>query len=127
MLVMEEETVQTTVWQGNFDKLFIDGRWADPMGDETLSVISPFTEQLVARVPAASPADADKAVAAARAAFDHGPWPLMSLEERVEVLGRASAAMQRAEEDLAALVTAEMGCPISLSRTMQSKNPRILF
>ena len=113
--------------QRNFDKLFLDGRWADPVGADTISVVSPYSEEQIARVPAASTVDIDKAVAAARTAFDHGPWPRMALEDRIEILGRVSAAMLRAEEDLAALVTAEMGCPITLSRVMQSRNPRILF
>ena len=115
------------VWQGNYDRLFIGGRWVEPAGNDKISVISPFSEQLVAQVPDASRADADKAVAAARAAFDDGPWPRLTLAERMDVLRRVSAAMQQSEEQVAELVTDEMGCPISLSRTMQSRNPRILI
>ena len=51
----------------------------------------------------------------------------MRLDERMDVLRRLSVQMQEREEDIAELVTAEMGCPISLSRTMQSRNPRVLI
>jgi acyl-CoA reductase-like NAD-dependent aldehyde dehydrogenase len=115
------------VWQGRYDKLFIGGSWVDPASPETISVFSPYTEQEIARVAKGSVADADRAVAAARAAFDQGPWPRMQLQERMDVLRRWSAQMQELELDVAALVTDEMGCPISLSRVMQSRNPRILI
>ncbi len=74
------------IWQGNYAKLFIDGEWVDPSSSETIEVVSPFTEQVVARAPSASRADVDRAVAAAREAFDRGPWPQMTLAERLEVL-----------------------------------------
>ena len=99
------------VWQGRYDKLFIGGSWVDPASPETISVISPYTEQEIARVAKGSVADADRAVAAARAAFDQGPWPRMQLQERMDVLRRWSAQMQEREQDVAALVTDEMGCP----------------
>ena len=71
------------VWQGNYDKLFIGGDWVAPESGERIEVTSPFTEQVLAAVPSASPADVDRAVAAARRAFDNGPWPRMTVEERI--------------------------------------------
>ncbi|WP_435581553.1 aldehyde dehydrogenase [Amycolatopsis thermoflava] len=115
------------VWQGNYAKLFIGGRWVDPATDEKIEVISPFTEEVVARVPAGSRSDVDRAVAAAREAFDRGPWPGMSLAERSDVLRRVSAALAEQQDTVAALVSDEMGCPISLSRTMQSAGARLLL
>ncbi|HEX2316470.1 MAG TPA: aldehyde dehydrogenase [Thermomonospora sp.] len=115
------------VWQGNYTKLFIGGRWVDPAATETIEVISPFTEQVVARVPAAAKADAGRAVAAARDAFDRGPWPRTPLPERIEVLRRLGAALAERQELLASLVTEEMGCPITLSRTMQAAGPRLML
>lgn len=114
-------------WQNNYDKLFIGGEWTAPASDSVISVISPYTEQRVASVPAGNPADMDRAVGAARAAFDSGPWPRMSLDERIEVLRKLSIAMIEHQEYIATLVTTEMGCPITLSRTMQSGNPRLLL
>ncbi|GHB73992.1 aldehyde dehydrogenase [Streptomyces viridiviolaceus] len=115
------------VWQGNYSKLYIGGRWVSPATDETIDVVSPFTEQAVARVPAASRADVDQAVAAAREAFEHGPWPRMQLQERLEVLRRLSVALGDRHEQTATLVSQEMGCPISLSRTMQTTGARLLL
>ena len=66
----------------NYDKLFIGGEWVDPDGKGTIEVISPHTEEVIGSVPDASTADLDRAVAAARAAFDDGPWPRMTPEER---------------------------------------------
>ena len=55
------------------DAFFIDGGWAAPAGTDVLEVVSPHSEQVVARVPEGSTADIDAAVAAARRAFDEGP------------------------------------------------------
>ena len=60
------------------DTFFIDGEWAAPAGGELLEVVSPHTEEVVATVPEGTMADIDAAVAAARRAFDEGPWPRMS-------------------------------------------------
>jgi acyl-CoA reductase-like NAD-dependent aldehyde dehydrogenase len=57
------------------DELFIGGAWSKPSIAQQIEVISPHTEKPVAEVSAASPDDVDKAVAAARQAFDDGPWP----------------------------------------------------
>ena len=115
------------VWQGQYDRVFIGGEWVPSTSSRRIRVVSPSTEQLVAEVPDASLQDAERAVRAARAAFDSGPWPRMDLDERMQLLRRVSAAMTENEELLAALVTDEMGCPISLSRVMQSRNPRVLL
>ncbi len=58
-------------------RVFVGGSWVEPTGD-VVEVISPHTEQPVGTVVTAGPADVDRAVAAARAAFDEGPWPRTS-------------------------------------------------
>src|SRR3954452_21136671 len=115
------------VWQGEYTKLFIGGQWVDPSSTEWIDVQSPFTEEVVARVPAASMADVDRAVAAARQAFDHGPWPRMSLTERMDVLRRLGREFESRRDVLAELVTDEMGCPIELSQWYQAGVPKILI
>lgn len=115
------------VHQGNYSKLFIGGRWADPTATEQIAVISPYTEQTVAQVPNSSATDADRAVAAARHAFDHGPWPRMSLAERMAVLSRVSTGLGERQEEIAQLITAEMGSPITLSRSTQSLGAKMLL
>ena len=57
------------------DRLFVGGEWVAPAGTGTIDVISPHTEQVIATVADANGADIDRAVAAARTAFDDGPWP----------------------------------------------------
>ena len=78
----------------NRDKFFIGGEWVAPAGNDTLAVISPSTEEVIAKVPDATTADVDRAVAAAREAFDNGPWPLMAPAERADVMAEISQAIQ---------------------------------
>ncbi len=119
--------VQTDLWQGQFDKLFIGGEWVVPATDRTFEVISPATEEVLARVADGAEADVDAAVAAARTAFDRGPWPRMELTERIAVLTRVSAALAARQDEVARLISAEMGCPITLSTRMQSVGTRMLL
>ncbi|SEP10517.1 aldehyde dehydrogenase [Trujillonella endophytica] len=94
-------------------EFFIGGRWTAPDGDEVLPVVSPSTEEVVGQVPLATEADADRAVAAAREAFDEGPWPRMSPAERADVLAEAAAVLRKREGDIAGVVVDEMGIAIS--------------
>lgn len=107
------------VRQGNYAKLFIGGQWAEPATGDTFEVFSPFTETPIARVAAGSRADVDRAVTAARHAFDAGPWPRMSLNERMEIVRRLGAAIAADRETVAALITEEMGCPITQTLASQ--------
>ena len=95
----------------DYDRLFIGGDWVAPEGTETISVISPSTEEVIARVPDGTEADIDKAVAAARTAFDHGPWPRMTPGERAEILSKVAAQIMAEMDDMAAIITQEMGSP----------------
>ena len=92
-----------------------------------LDHVSPFSEEVDARFAVGSTADMDRAVAAARVAFDTGPWPRMSLDERIAVMQRLSALLVEAQDDVARLVSAEMGCPVTLSKGMQSIGTRMLL
>jgi acyl-CoA reductase-like NAD-dependent aldehyde dehydrogenase len=95
-----------------FDKLYIGGHWTTPATGETLTVRSPHDQTVVGTTPHAAPADVDRAVAAARIAFDEGPWPRMSPEERQTLVARFSKLHAARADELAALVTAENGSPI---------------
>ncbi|HXQ20447.1 MAG TPA: aldehyde dehydrogenase [Candidatus Acidoferrales bacterium] len=103
-----------------YNKLFIGGEWVAPATSATIDVISPHSEELVGRVPDGSPADVDRAVAAARAAFDGGPWPQLRPGERADVMAALNGALQQRAEDLAVTITTEMGSPISFSRLGQT-------
>lgn len=109
-------------WQGRHDRLFIGGQWV-PAHGEHLRIVSPYTEEVMAEVPSASLADIDRAVAAARDAFDNGPWPRMPLGERMAVLRELRRLLAEHQEPIARLITDEMGCPITQSRAIQAVNP----
>ena len=97
------------------DKLFIGGEWVAPEGKGVIEVVSPHSEEVIGTVPDASTADIDKAIAAARNAFDNGPWPKMSPEERGEGIKRLSAALSSRAQDIADLISAQNGSPKSWS------------
>ena len=105
------------------DALFIGTTWAKPATDAVLEVVSPHTEEVVARVPEGSAADIDAAVAAARRAFDEGPWPRMSPAERIEVVQNLSALYAGRLDDMAHVISTEMGSPISFSSLAQAPAP----
>ena len=99
----------------SFDRLYIGGRWEAPAGTGTLEVRSPSDGSIVGTAPEPTTADVDRAVAAARTAFDQGPWPRTTGEERAAVLERISGGIQARMDDLAKLISAENGSPYSFS------------
>lgn len=98
------------------DKLFIDGAWVAPSTDAHIDVIAPATEELYVRVAEAQEADINRAVAAARAAFDHGPWPRLSHAERASFLQAIAARLDQRAADIAAIWPNEMGILHELSK-----------
>jgi aldehyde dehydrogenase (NAD+) len=109
------------------DKLFIGGEWVDPAGSEVIEVISPHSEEVVGRVPEGTTADIDRAVDAARRAFDDGEWPRLSPEERIAAVQRFSDAYAARMMDLAEVITTEMGSPISFSQLAQAPAPWMML
>ena len=97
------------------DRLYIGGDWVSPAGTGTIEVISPSTEEAFATVPDGTTADIDRAVAAAREAFDKGPWPRMAPSERADVMAALSGLLQARYEELARTISEENGSPISWS------------
>ena len=96
------------------DTLYVGGEWVAPSGTNTIEVISPTTEEVIARVPEASEGDVDRAVDAAKAALA-GPYPLLTPDERADYLVKLSQAIQARSQELADVITAEMGSPSSWS------------
>ncbi|MEU7042660.1 aldehyde dehydrogenase [Streptomyces varsoviensis] len=101
-------------------QLFIGGELTDPAGRDVIEVVSPHTEQVIGRVPHASRADVDKAVAAARASFDSGVWANRTLDERIEVVTRIKDAIAARHEEIARLISAQNGSPSSWSVLAQA-------
>ncbi|WP_099186978.1 aldehyde dehydrogenase [Sphingobium fuliginis] len=91
------------------DRLFIDGDWVAPSTDARINVVSPSTEEIFIRVAQAAAADMDRAVSAARKAFDDGPWPRMSHIERAGYLRRIGQELRSRANELGGIWTSEMG------------------
>ena len=96
-------------------KLLIDGAWQDAANGATLERRSPAHDELVAIYAKADAADAQKAIAAARQAFDHGPWPQLKGSERARVLRAVADGILARKHELARLETLENGKPLAQS------------
>jgi acyl-CoA reductase-like NAD-dependent aldehyde dehydrogenase len=107
------------------DKLYIDGAWIPSTGTGTIEVINSNTEEVMGTVPEGTPADVDKAVAAARAAFP--TWSQTSIEERGKYLQRISEALGARTMDIANVIAQEVGMPINLSMMIQAGLPTVTF
>ncbi|KUI35872.1 aldehyde dehydrogenase [Mycobacterium sp. IS-1590] len=110
---------QSTAYRTEWDQLFIGGKWVEPATSDVIEVHSPATGELVGKVPLASAADVDAACAAARKAFDEGPWPHKSPEERAAVLAAAVQLMEERGDELKFLLAAETGQPQTIVDMMQ--------
>lgn len=91
--------------------LYIDGKWDTGTSGRALTVVNPATEETIGTVPDASLDDIRRAIAAARTAFDEGPWPCMTPLERAAVIRRIAEVLQRRRSELVDLVRAETGSP----------------
>lgn len=108
-------------------RVYIGGRWQAPSRDGVLEVVSPHTEAVIARLAAPGAADADAAVAAARAAFEHGPWRHTPVAERVAAIHDLADRYTEREPEIAALVTAEMGAPARFARSAHARLPGVMM
>ena len=108
-------------------RLYIDGTWQDSEGDAVLTVLNPATEEVIGTVPDATAADVNRAVAAARRAFDEGPWPNFSPRERSAVMLRMADALERRAPELKELAVREAGSTRALADTLQVSIPLLHF
>jgi betaine-aldehyde dehydrogenase len=91
---------------------YLDGRFVEAASGATFPVIDPSTEEIIARVPDSAEADVERAVAAARRAFDEGPWATTTAQERGRVLFRLAEQVRRHHAELAELECRNNGKPI---------------
>ena len=96
--------------------IFVGGEWVRPSTDALIDVIAPATEEVYMQVAGSQVADVDRAVAAAREAFDHGPWPRMSHRERAAYLNAIAAELDRRASDVASIWPNEMGILHSMAQ-----------
>jgi aldehyde dehydrogenase (NAD+) len=104
----------------SYEQLFVGGQWRDPVAGGRIDVVSPHTEEVIAHAAAGTGADVEAAVSAARTAFDEGPWPRLRHEERIAVVEKLAAVYGTHVDEMADLITAEMGSPASFSRLGQA-------
>jgi aldehyde dehydrogenase (NAD+) len=107
------------------DRIFIGGEWVEPAGAETLEVVNPTTEEVIGTIPGCSPEDVDRAVAAARKAFDG--WSQTSREERARFISAIAEGLNERADELAATIAQELGMPLKLSRIVQVGLPTSQF
>ena len=93
-------------------QMFIDGAWTDAVGGEWIQSINPYTAEPWAEVPAGGADDVERAVAAARRAFDEGPWPRMSGAERGRIIRRFADLLADHADELAADEVHDNGKPV---------------
>jgi aldehyde dehydrogenase (NAD+) len=98
------------------DRFFIGGQWVTPSSDAKISVIDSDTEQVYFTVPEAQAGDISRAVAAAREAFDSGPWPWLTHQQRADYLRAIGAELQRRTEDIGQIWPRESGVLHAVAR-----------
>lgn len=103
------------------DKLYIGGQWVAVK--DTEAVLNPATEEVIGQAPVGDDSTAQAAIAAARQAFDHGPWPQLSMYQRAGYLRRLHAELVAEREAIAALIIAEVGCSQGVTYGMQVDMP----
>ena len=94
-------------------KLFIDGKWVDSVSGKTFDTLNPATEEVITSIAEGDSADIDLAVAAARKAFEDGPWRKTDARERGKILLRVMDLIEKNKDELALLETLDNGKPIS--------------
>jgi len=110
----------------HLDRLYIGAGWSDA-GREMEAIVNPATEEVIGLAPVGSTQDAEDAIAAARHAFDHGPWPELPMAERAAILRRMHAALLARRAQIASLIIAEVGCAQGVTNAMQVDAPLSLF
>ena len=107
------------------DKLYLNGEWVEPEGNGMLDVINSTTEEVMGRVPEGTPEDINRAVAAARAAFDS--WAATSSAERARFLEKISAGLAARQSEIATIIASEVGMPLPLATIVQAGMPAMVM
>ncbi|UUT36218.1 aldehyde dehydrogenase [Microbacterium elymi] len=105
------------------ERVFAGGEYLDSTSAERVTAANPYDRTVIGHAPDGSPEDVDRAVRAAREAFDHGPWPRLSPAERGDWIDRLADELEARAGEIAAFVTDEVGQPISVARFMNGIRP----
>jgi aldehyde dehydrogenase (NAD+) len=107
------------------DKIFIGGEWVESRGADPIEVVNATTEEAMGSIPGCTSVDVDKAVAAAREAFES--WSQTSREERARYIAAIGEGLNERAEEIATTITQELGMPLKLSRIVQVGLPTSQF
>src|SRR5579862_1245835 len=99
-VVKPDLQARTAAFLSETHGLFIDGEWVEPESGRSIDVINPATGKVFAKAAAGGASDIDRAVRAARAAFESGPWPAMAPVERSKLLWRLADAIEAAADEI---------------------------
>jgi len=102
--------------RGRSRRMLIDGKWVEAASGKTLTTYDPATEEPLAEVPAGEKEDVDRAVRAARRAFESGPWRRMTPSERGRALWKLADLIEARTEEFAQLETLDNGKPLTVAR-----------
>ena len=102
----------------DYRQFYIDGQWVDPQQPQDCPVINPATEQRIATISLGGPADVDRAVVAARRAFE--AYAHSTVAERSALIGRVLDAYRRRQDEIGAAISEEMGAPLAFARRSQA-------
>jgi acyl-CoA reductase-like NAD-dependent aldehyde dehydrogenase len=108
-----------------YDKLYIGGEWTPASGKGSFDVINASTEEVMGKVPAGDAADVDRAVKAAKAAFEG--WSKTTPAERAEYLQKIQAGLAARSDEIAETIAGEVGMPLPLSKMIQAGLPTLTF
>src|SRR5580693_4016482 len=97
-------------------KMLIDGQWVTALSGKTFDVFNPATGEVLARVAEGDKADIDKAVRAARAAFETGPWASMTASDRGKLLWKLADAIEAHTDEFAQLESLDNGKPVAVAK-----------
>jgi len=107
------------------NNFYVGGTWIEPQSARKLELISPMTEECFVKVPEASNADVDRAVRAAREAFDSGPWPRMMPQERAKFVAAMGEELKKRLPLLTDVWTAQVGAPKSFASYVINYGPQL--
>jgi acyl-CoA reductase-like NAD-dependent aldehyde dehydrogenase len=105
-------------------EMYINGKWVKTEGNKKIKVVNPSTEEIIGSVPVGNQADVDYAIESAKKAFDN--WSKSGINDRIEILNLLSASLKERGEEIAQIITAEVGTPIGYSRTAMVGTPRVV-
>ena len=105
-------------------EMYINGKWVKAKGTGKIKVINPSTEEIIGTIPVGNREDIDYAIKSAKESFTN--WSKSRIEDRIDILNSLSASLKERSEEIAQIITSEVGTPIGYSRTAMVGTPRVV-